>query len=145
MSIKTQNTIKEIAKEIAIGNTCYIERRSVKVTTIDHSIKDPELLAVQEITLAELEGKIEKYLKIEKLSVKNDRMIMKDFAEELLDKSVRKELLNALNRKNPVRNFMQAVESDIGLNQHWINFKVEEYQRRVSNMLVEAYIIHEVR
>lgn len=145
MSIKTQNTIKEIAKEIAIGNTCYIERRSVKVTTIDHSIKDPELLAVQEITLAELEGKIEKYLKIEKLSVKNDRMIMKDFAEELLDKSVRKELLNALNRKNPVRNFMQAVESDIGLNQHWINFKVEEYQRKVSNMLVEAYIIHEVR
>lgn len=144
MSLKTQATIKEIAKVIVNGNTCYIDRRSVKITTIDYSIEDPEQLAAQEEMQAELERKIEKYLKIEKLGTKKDLMIMKSFAEELPDKSVRKELSNALNRKKPVRNFMQVVESDIGLHQHWKNYKVEEYQRRVSNMLVAAYIIHEI-
>ncbi|MFK8009731.1 MAG: UPF0158 family protein [Saprospiraceae bacterium] len=140
MSRKKQVTIKEIAEEIALGNTCYVNRKSVKITTIDHSIEDPQKLATQEQTLAELERKIDKYLKIEKLSAENEMRIMKDFPEELPDKSVRKQLTNALNRKNPVRNFMQVVESDIALNQHWRNFKVEEYQRWVSNIMIEAYI-----
>ena len=140
MSKKKQATIKEIAREIARGNTCYINRKSVEITTIDHSIEDPEKLAAQEQKVAELERKIEKYLKIEKLSAENEMMIMKDFPEELPDRSVRKQLTNALNRKNPVRNFMQVVESDIALNQHWKNFQVEEYQRWVSNILIEAYI-----
>ncbi len=140
MSIKKQATIKRIAKEIALGNTCYINRKSVQITTIDYSIEDPEKLVVQEQTLAEIERKIEKYLKIEKLSEENELRIMKDFPEELPDKSIRKQLSNALNRKNPVRNFMQVVESDIALNQYWKNFKEEEYQRWVSNIMIEAYI-----
>jgi hypothetical protein len=142
MSKRKQATIKEIAREIAIGNTCYINRKSVKITTIDHSIEDPEKLAAQEQTLAEIERKIDKYLKLEKLSAEEEMMIMKDFPEELPDKSVRKQLINALNRKNPVRNFMQVVESDIALNQHWRNFQVEEYQRLVSNIMIEAAIYY---
>ena len=112
----------------------------MKITTIDYSIEDAEKLAVQEQTIAEIERKIEKYLKIGKLSAESELRIMKDFPDELPDKSIRKQLSNALNRKNPVRNFMQVIESDMELNQHWRNFKVEEYQRWVSNMMIEAYI-----
>ncbi len=132
-------TIKEIAREIFNGNTCYINKRSAKITTIDHSIEDPEKLVAQEQTQAELEKKIEKYVKIEKLTAENEMRIMKDFLEELPDKSIRKQLSNALNRKNPVRNFNQAVESDMELNQHWRNFNFEEYQRWVSNFMIDAY------
>ena len=140
MSKKKQATIKEIAREITIGNTCYINRKSTKITTIDHSIEDSEQLAAQEQMVAELERKIEKYLKIEKLTAENEMRIMKDFLDELPDKSVRKQLSNALNRKNPVRNFNQTLDSNMELNQHWRNFKVEESQRWVSNIMIEAYI-----
>lgn len=140
MSRKKQTTIKEIAREIALGNTCYVNRKTIKITIIDHTIEDPEKLTAQEQILAELGRKIEKYLIIEKLSVEDEMRIMKDFPDELPDKSIRKQLSNALNRKNPVRNFMQVVESDIALNQHWRNYKVEEYKRLVSNILIEAYI-----
>lgn len=140
MSRHKQATIKEIASAIALGNTCYINRKSTKITTIDYSIEDPKQLAIQEQTLAELERKIEKYLKIEKLSAENEMRIMKDFPEELQNKSVRKQLSNALNRNNPVRNFFQVVESDIELNQHWKNFKEEEYKRWVSNILIDASV-----
>ena len=139
MSRLKQSAIKEIAREITIGNTCYIHRYSAKITTIDNSIEDPDLLAAQEKTLAELERKIENYVKIEKLSTEDQLVIMKDFLEELPDKSVRKQLSNALNRKNPVRNFKQAIESDMELNQHWGNFNFEEYQRYVSNFVIDAY------
>ena len=140
MSRKKQTTIKEIAREIALGNTCYVNRKTIKITIIDHTIEDPEKLTAQEQILAELGRKIEKYLIIEKLSVEDEMRIMKDFPDELSDKSIRKQLSNALNRKNPVRNFMQVVESDIALDQHWRNYKVEEYKRLVSNILIEAYI-----
>ena len=134
-----QSDIKEIAREIAIGNTCYIHRYSAKVTTIDHSIEDAILLAAQEKAQAELEGAIESYVKIEKLSREEQMVMMKDFVEELSDKSLRKQLSNALNRNNPVRNFKQVVESDMELNQHWKSFSFEEYQRLVSNFIIDAY------
>jgi hypothetical protein len=142
MSNIKKSTIKEIAKEIAVGNTCYLQRFTKKVTTIDHSIEDAKLIATQEQTLAEVEQKIENYIKIEKLTTENKRVIMAYFLEELPDRSVRKELSNALNRKNPIRNFNKAVESDIDLNQHWRNFKIEEYERWVSNFIADAYLYH---
>jgi hypothetical protein len=137
-----KSTIKEIAKEIAIGNTCYIQMTTKKVTTIDYSIEDTKLIAAQEEIQAELEQKVENYIKIEKLSAEDKRVIMEYFLEELPDRSVRKELSNALNRKNPTRNFNKVVESDIDLNQHWRNFKSEEYQRWVSNFIADAYLYH---
>ena len=64
---------------------------------------------------------------------------MKEFLDEPMSKSVNKQLANALNRKKPVRNFNQAVNSDIELRQQWRNFNFEEAQRWVSNFIVDAY------
>ncbi len=139
MTVISQSVIKEIAREIAIGNICYIHRYSTKITTIDHSIEDEKLIEAQEKIQAELERKIENYLKLEQLSPEDQLVIMRDFLQELPDKSVRKQLSNALNRKNPIRNFNQAVEGDVGLNQHWRNFNFEEYQRWISNFIIDAH------
>ena len=139
MSRLQSSAIKEIAREIAMGNTCYIHRYTAVVTIIDNSTKDSELIMTQEQTQADIDKKIENYIKIEKLSSENQLVIMKLFLEEIPDRSVRKQLSNALNRKNPVRNFNQTIESDIVLNQHWMNFKFEEYQRWISNFVIDAY------
>lgn len=139
MSILHSSAIKEIARAIALGNTCYIHRHTKAITIIDHSIEDKKAIAAQEQIKAGIERKIENHVKIEQLSQEDQLIIMKDFLEELPDKSVRKQVSNALNRKNPVRNFKQAVESDIGLNQHWTNFNFEEYQRWISNFIIDAY------
>ena len=139
MSRLQSSAIKEVAREIVIGNTCYIHRYTAKVTIIDNSIEDSETITTQEQTQADIEKKIDNYIKIEKLSTENQLVIMKLFLDEIPDRSVRKQLSNALNRKNPVRNFNQTVESDMVLNQHWINFKFEEYQRWISNFVIDAY------
>ena len=139
MSILNPSAIKQMARAIADGHTCYIHRYSKKITTIDHTLEDPEQIAAQKKEQAELERKIENYVKLEKLNSEEQLVMRKDFLEDLPDRSVRKQLSNALNRKNPIRNFNQAVESDMELKQHWRNFRMEEYQRWVSNFLIDAY------
>ena len=139
MSRVKPSAIKIITKEIILGNTCYLHKTSKKITTIDHSIEDEKLIAKQEEKQAELEKNIERYIKVENLNTKDQRLMMKEFLDEPLDRSFHRQLTNALNRKNPVRNFNQAVESDIGLNQQWRSFSFEESQRWVSNFILDAY------
>jgi predicted PilT family ATPase len=130
---------REIAKAISLGNTSYIHRSSAKVTTIDNAIEGTKLIAAQEQKLAEIEKKIELYIKVEPLDEEGQLVIMKEFLDEPMGKSVNKQLANALKRKKPVRNFNQAVNSDIELRQQWRNFNFEEAQRWVSNFIVDAY------
>ena len=131
--------IKQLAREIAKGNTCYIDRYNKKITVIDLSTEDAKEIAAQEETLALVEKKIENHLKLEKLSTEDQVEIMSYFIDEVADKSIRKQLSNGLKRKNPIRNFMQTIESDMELNQQWRIFKFEEYQRWVSNFIIDAY------
>ncbi len=139
MSRIKEAVIKQIAREIAIGNTCYLHRTNKKVTTIDHSTEDTKLIAAQEQTQAKLERVIDSYIKIEKLSADEQLVIMKDFIEEVGDRSARREVSNALNRKNPVRNFNQVMEGDLELNSHWRRFNNKEYQRWVFNFIADGY------
>ncbi len=134
-----QSAIKEIATKIANGNTCYLHRYTAKIITIDHSVDNEKLMAAQKKTQEDIERKKEDYIKINKLSTENHLVIMKDFLEELRDRSVRKQLANALNRKNPIRNFKQTIESDMELTLHWGNYSAKEYHRWVSNVIIDAY------
>jgi hypothetical protein len=133
------SAIKEIAEAIAIGNTCYAHKYSRKITTIDNSADDIDVLATQEKTQAEIEHKIDDYLKIEQPSTEDQLVMMEYFLEEISDKSVRKQLSNALKRDNPVRNFMQTVTSNMELQIHWEYFNAKEYERWVSNLIIDAY------
>jgi len=139
MRIIKPAVIQEIAQQIAKGNTCYLKRQNAKIITIVNDTDDEKLIASQEQLVAELEEKIDKYVRIEKIKDEDQLLIMNDFVEEIADKSVRKEIANALKRKSPVRNFYKEVEGDMGLNQHWINFNSKESRRWVSNFLIDAY------
>ena len=139
MSKLHQAAIREFARAIARGNTCYIHYTSRKITTIDHDIEDKKIIAAQEKEIAVIELKMEDHLKIEPQNNEDQIEIMKYFIDEVPDKSIRKEMTNALKRKNPIRNFMQVIDSDMELRQRWRIFKFEEDQRWISNYIIDAY------
>jgi len=139
MSIVKQAVINQLAKEVAKGNTCYVNRRTSKITIIDNSAEDENLVNQQVELLQQIQKKIDNYVKIEEPDQDYQLNIMKEFLDELTDRSVSKQLSNALNRKNPMRNFKMAVASDMDLNNHWSNYKSEEYQRWVANVIIDAY------
>ena len=139
VSTMPDSVIKEIANQITNGNRCYINRYTAKIITIDYSIENTELLSEQKNVESEIIKKIENYVKLEKPGEKDQLMIMRDFLDEIVDKSVRKELTASLKRKSPVRNFTREIESNMGLNQHWANFYSREIERWVTNFLIDAY------
>ncbi len=134
-----QSAIKKIAEDIAIGNTCYVHLYSRKITTIDNMTEDIKIREAQEKTQAELEHKISDYVKIEQPSTSDQLVMMEFFLEEISDKSIRKQLSNALKRKNPIRNFTQTVNSSIELSIHWENFNAKEHERWVADFIIDAY------
>ena len=79
ISTVQQSAIREIVREIAKGNTCYMNRNTSKIITIDNSIEDVAEITAQKQTQIEIEKKIEKFVKLNKLSEKIQLMIMKDF------------------------------------------------------------------
>lgn len=139
MSIVKPVVINQLAKEVAKGNICYVNRRTSKITVIDNSLEDESELIKQAEALTQIEKKIDNFVKIEEPGNNEMLIIMKEFLDELTDRSVAKQLSNALNRKNPMRNFKTAVMGDMDLNNHWMNYKSEEYQRWVANVIVDAY------
>lgn len=139
MSTMPPKVINNIAEQIALGHTCYVHRYTAKISIIDDTIEDSKLLVRQDALQAELERKISEYVKLKEPGAEDQLMMMRDFLEDQADKSVRKQLLNALNRKNPIRNFQIVVDSDIPLQIHWSNFKVEKYREWVSDFIIDAY------
>jgi hypothetical protein len=141
MSRLSPSVIKEIAGEIAAGNACYVHKQSGEITIIDKSTEDAKTIAAQAQQQIELEKEIENYIVIKKIPTKARLEIMRAFLVEVEDKSVRKQLSNALNRKNPVRNFNQSIEGNLELNQHWRNFDMEESEYWISGFVGGSKIV----
>jgi len=86
-----------------------------------------------------LENKIRKYYKVPRMTAYEEVHVMKDFINEELSASIKKELKNALKRENPVRNYMRVIEHDEVLEQYWLNFKAKWYQEWVRGYLLDIY------
>jgi hypothetical protein len=66
-------------------------------------------------------------------------MVMQDFLLEVTDNSIKKELVNALRRKSPMRNFMQVIDNSIDVGQHWRRYRAERYEQYVRQVFVDEY------
>jgi Uncharacterised protein family (UPF0158) len=142
-TILRPNIIKEIAYSLNVGSTCYVHKGTHEVTTINSAVareaEEQEAADSLQETIEHMEAKTDLYLKIEQMPSQTQIQMMRDFIEEIPEPELGRELTNALNRKNPIRNFTQVINSNEGLGQHWHNFKMEEYQRWVSNFIIDAY------
>ena len=121
--------IKKVAKLVNRGNTCYINRKNRKIVTIapeDESDLDPELT-------------IEKCIIVPPMPKQSLSMVMQDFLLEVTDNSIKKELVNALRRKSPMRNFMQVIDNSIDVGQHWRRYRAERYEQYVRQVFVDEY------
>lgn len=130
---------KAIAKELEAGNICYVNRQNRKITTIVDLEEGKESTEERDAQIEKLEEHIRKYYKVPRMSAEEAIHVMKDFAEEDINTSIRKELMNALKRKNPVRNFMRIIENQEDLYQYWLIFKAKWYQEWVRGYLLDVY------
>ncbi len=129
---------KAISKELLAGNICYVNRQNRKITTIVDLAEGMENTPERQAKLEKLEEHITKYYKVPRMSPDEEIHIMHDFIkEDLVDN--KKELINALRRKSPTRNFLQILAHQEELNEYWLIFKAKWYQEWVRGYLLDVY------
>jgi len=131
--------VREIAINVINGNTCYIGVSTAKIEyllaepTSEKEIKENEKL------LAKVQAKPDDYLMIGELPMEDLLESMRNFADQLKDSKKAKELNNALNRKKPIRNFMQGIESDMEYALYWDSFSINWRAKWVADYIIEAH------
>lgn len=130
---------KAISRQLAKGMICYVNRQSLKITAVPDLAAGAENTPERQAQVDALENKIRKYYKVPRMTAHEEVHVMKDFINEELSKSIKKELKNALKRTEPVRNYMRIIENDELLEQYWLNFKAKWYQEWVRGYLLDIY------
>ncbi len=130
---------KAIAKELLAGNICYVHRENRKITTVVDLEEGIEDTPERQAKVEKLEAKIKKYYKVPRMSADEELHVMLDFVEDELALSIKKELTNALKRKNPKRNFLRIIENHEDIHEYWSIFKLKWYQEWVQGYLLDIY------
>jgi len=130
---------KAIAKELIAGNICYVHRENRKITTVVDLEEGEENTPERQAILDKLDAKIKRYYKVPRMSAVEEIHVMKDFAEDELVLSIKKELTNTLKRENPKRNFLRVIENHEDIYNYWPIFKAKWYQEWVRGYLLDVY------
>lgn len=128
--------VKEVATLLEQGNICYVKKEEREIIQFALSeMSTPENM----LLVNAIEEKIKSYIKCE--PIPNNKMvwIMQSFVKEMTNDEVRKELYSALNRKKPIRNFLQIVDNHFDIKMHWTLFKAEQYEAYVSELFINDY------
>lgn len=130
---------KAIAKALQAGNICYVNRQTREITTIVDLPEGTKDTSERQAQLEKLEEKIKRYYKVPRMSPAEAIHIMHDFVDEDLAFANKKELTNALKRKNPSRNFLQILQHNEELHEYWLIFQAKWYQEWVRGYLLDIY------
>ncbi len=126
--------IKEIADQLDCGFRAYCHTTNGQLLFIpdfDNNIYAAEEPWEEE--LKQLEDNFDDYKEIEKWNSHDSFEIMKDFALELSeDKQLQEQLLNALEKKKPFREFKSIIDNAGAYREQWFEFKSKRQQEWVS-------------
>ena len=128
MPTLTEEQIKEIADQLDCGFCSFWHRQTGKLIFFPDFDNNPFAESeFYEEELEEINNNFSDYVEIEKPQSSDSFRIMVKFAEQLDDKNELKyELIKALNRKKPFREFKFIIDNSGIYRQQWFDFKNEQ-------------------
>jgi len=140
MAVLRTEHIKEISSHVSEGVMVFGNKKTREIRAMIGLESEEKLERAKWKSAFDLMQADEKnWLLISKIPLDDEIFLRKGFIVEATDNQVKRQLTNALNRKDPIRNFHQVVEGDEILNQHWLNYRKGAYQKWVSDFIIAAY------
>ncbi len=130
--------IKEIAEQLDCGFRAYyhnITGELIFVPNADEFEPDTSAWAAE---FQKLEADPSGYYEIERMSSSDVFQVMADYIEQLANPNLKAELLNALNKKKPFREFKQIIDNAGNFRQEWFDFKNESYYHWIAKQLRDS-------
>lgn len=135
----TEEQIKEIAEQINSGMNCYVHRLTgniISVIDLDNFDADEE---GWEKELKEIEDNSDNYLKIENMSSTEKFELMAEFAKNLNNPLLKEELIKALEKAKPFRNFKWLIDNSGLYRQKWFDFENQKMIDWVKQQLTDTF------
>lgn len=133
-----EEKIKEIADLIDCGHVCFLHK---KTGTIEYHLQEIDLFLDEENpwqdVIDKVENNLDDYIRIEQMNSRQSFQVMELFIEKVKSESFRKNLINALNRSKPFRNFKYLIDNS-EYRQHWFDFKFEQNILWVKEQISES-------
>ena len=124
MTTLSKENIKEIAEQMDMGFNAFIHKETGELIFVPdiEQLYGTNLEGWEE-EFDKLKKNRKKFVEIEKMQSNDSFRVMKDFAEQVDDDSIRTTLLEALNRRKPFSNFKDAVDNSGDYREKWFAFK----------------------
>lgn len=140
MPTLTEQQLNEIADQLDCGFRSFWHRTTGKLLFVpdfdNDTYADTEFFDDE---LKKLEKSIGDYLEIEKPTSNERFEIMAKFTEQLTgNENLKNELIKALNKKKPFREFKFTIDNSGVYRQQWFDFKNTQLKQWVSDKFYEA-------
>ena len=133
MNMLTNEQIKEIAEQLDCGFRCFWNKKSGELIfipdTLKHPLMDIEVWAEEQ---EKLDSDFGNFFEIDPLESTDSFEIMEKFVDTLSDSNhLKKQLIEALNKRKPFREFKFVIDNSGEYRQKWFDFKNQELQNWV--------------
>ena len=125
MTTLTPEQIKEAAEQLDCGFRCFWNTKTNDFIFIPDLMKYPDMeMSSWEEEMDMLKYSRADFKEIPSLESSDSFEIMEQFTDQLPDTlKLKDELINALNRKHPFRNFKFVIDDSGDYRQNWFDFK----------------------
>jgi len=132
----TKEQIKEIAEQLDCGFSCYFNKKDNELLFVPDPDHHPDMeMSAWKSELKKIRKNPNNFITIDPPSSSESFEIMAEFAESLEDGKLRDELIQALNKRKPFREFKFVIDNSGDFRQKWFDFKSTKLQERVEDEL----------
>jgi hypothetical protein len=137
----SKELIKEIASELECGMICYYNKNTQEIKTVldfnGSALADMEFW---EDIIQEVENNEKDYIQFVPMDSRESYEVMEDFIVTVDEENLRRELINALEKKKPFQNFKSIIDNSGVYRQKWFDFKTQQYIKYVEDQLDHSVI-----
>jgi Uncharacterised protein family (UPF0158) len=131
----TQEQIKEIAEYLDTGFRAFYHKKTGELIFVPDMNKNIGMdEEAWEEELEKSEENFMDYQEMDAMQSSDSFKVMEDFAEQISDVKLKKQLINALEKRKPFREFKFVVDDSLE-RQNWFAFKEKCYMEWVEKQL----------
>ena len=140
MPTLTEQQIKEIAEQLDCGFCCFWHKTTGELIFVPDFNNNPYADAeVYKDDLEKLDNNVGEYIEVERPNSRDSFEIMAKFIKQLNDNhKIKTDLIIALNKKKPFREFKFMIDNSGVYKQQWFDFKNAQLKQWVIDKFNEA-------
>jgi translation elongation factor EF-G len=122
-----QETLKEIAENLDMGNLCFYHKTTGEVESYPQDLEFSGVEEMWEDVTGKVESNIEDYIEFEPMTSRDTFKVIENFINTISHVPTQNRFIGAISRKKPFANFNDLLHDYPDLRQQWFTFKLEKY------------------